>query len=173
MNCLFPVTYRTFIHLLKHFSRVYCGTSLLAGGPVIPVMSRHVKVICWVLVMFSRAREDQGSLLFCFPIFLGVLLLCLSVWLYAAQTFWLGSRARLFVSILLFQVLQQLIGFPAKNWGACLSVYVSSCRAAILQNNRIWRREKISLLSFQPSKAQVKFYEIKAFFFKPNVIGLL
>lgn len=26
----------------------------------------------------------------------------LSVWLYAAQTFWLGSRAELFVSILLF-----------------------------------------------------------------------
>lgn len=51
--------------------------------------------------------------------------------------------------------------FSIKNWSVCWPVYTISCRADILQKSGSQRREKVSLFSCYPSKAQVRFYEGK------------
>lgn len=122
MNCLFPVTYRIFIHL-KHFSRDYHlnWKLMIAGDPVIPVMDRTVKVTCWVLVMFSRMRKDYGRLYFLFFSYFWECFCCL--WVLVGSKLhgpcsWV--TVSLFVSFLHFQVLQRFLGFPAKNCSPCL-----------------------------------------------------
>ena len=93
---------------------------MIAGDPVIPVMDRTVKVTCWILVMFSRVRKDYGSLFFLFFHFWECFC-CLWVLVgYKLHRPCSWVTVSLFVSLLLFQALQQFLGFPAKNCGACL-----------------------------------------------------